>query len=756
MMNSRGLYCKLRIILLLFAVLIIFADDRTQVSAADSQYDCNLSNLWDNECYLAPDSVNTKIGYDQSMHFVDVIEVGNEYYFYGIRGTTNGAGVGLMTTTDGIHFVDKGIVYTPETGVTYDSFPGIYYENGVFYLYSERGVFGVNTYQVQLSTSTDGTHFTRQGIVLSPTSGNWDSGGVGTPTMIKKGSTYYLFYHGSNGVDMCSGVATSSSPTGPFTKYGQIPVLPCGPAGSFDGGTAGKRDIVQEGSYYYMVYEGSTDAANADFSGATWSSGFARSSDLLVWEKYHQNAVLPGAYPELPYGQGFGNDGPAFVDINGEKWVYYRGSSGANFTKRARLANEVSGGGYDVLLEAENMTHQVGAAVADGWNATQASHSAGYMISGQTASHNRGGENIAIFKGRINNNTLNNAVVMRIEVYDDTANSLVASRSITRGQFKQANHDEFFVLPYYSVAGHSLQYRVYWYDNSDITLDRVLIKYGDEQRYSLQNPKVYEAEGVSFGHSIGRADGDGWSANTVQDNTGYLTYGPYATDISTGSRAVRFRMMIDNNTIDNTNVVKLEVFDVTAGVVLGQETITRQKFREAYAYQEFPVVFNNATAGHQIEFRVLWYDNAYIKVDYIYVDSYSIQQFEAESTQMFHANGRADGDGWSANVAQDQANYMLYGPYVNYVTAGSRTASFRMMVDNNTFDNSPVVTIEVFDATANTLLSSSIITRQQFSSTNSYQDFILPFTYANPGNSLELRVLWHDSSYVNVDSIKIL
>jgi hypothetical protein len=37
----------------------------------------------------------------------------------------------------------------------------------------------------------------------------------------------------------------------------------------------------------------------------------------------------------------------------------------------------------------------------------------------------------------------------------------------------------------------------------------------------------HEVEARTFGHGVGRAEADGWSANTNQDAAGYLAFGPY-------------------------------------------------------------------------------------------------------------------------------------------------------------------------------------------------------------------------------------
>lgn len=80
------------------------------------------------------------------------------------------------------------------------------------------------------------------------------------------------------------------------------------------------------------------------------------------------------------------------------------------------------------------MTHTVGKAVIDGWNCNITEHNSGYMISGPSVADLPGGEATAIFKAKIDNNTADNANVMRIEVYDETSALTIATRDIKRQQ----------------------------------------------------------------------------------------------------------------------------------------------------------------------------------------------------------------------------------------------------------------------------------------------------------------------------------
>jgi len=220
-----------------------------------------------------------------------------------------------------------------------------------------------------------------------------------------------------------------------------------------------------------MVYEISTDQP---YETAKWSHTFARSPDMINWSKLPQKNLIPQT------NNKFGNDGPCFLNLNGTWWIYYRFWNGTqNMTRRARLANEINGG-YNRMWEAESLYHQIGRQDGDGWSANTAQDNAGFLVYGPYVTDIPVGENIAVFKAKIDNNSADDLVVMTLEVYDATADAIIASRQITRTQFAATNHYEFFSVPFLMTAtGHKMEFRVYWHDRAYIAVDRVFVNYGN-------------------------------------------------------------------------------------------------------------------------------------------------------------------------------------------------------------------------------------------------------------------------------------
>jgi hypothetical protein len=97
---------------------------------------------------------------------------------------------------------------------------------------------------------------------------------------------------------------------------------------------------------------------------------------------------------------------------------------------------------------------------------------------------------------------------------------------------------------------------------------------------------------------------------------------------------------------------------------------------------------------------------------------------------------------------------MVYGPYATEWGGGSGQAVFVMMVDDNVYDNEPVVTLEAYDATADQILTSRPVRRKEFRARSTYQRFAINFDLeGREGHRMETRVWWHDISYVRVDKV---
>jgi len=424
--------------------------------------------------FLQLDQQSSQIGYGMAMHSISTVTVGGVIHAYYVAAGTAGPGVGHAISTDGVNFSFQGLALNTGVNGSWDdlmaSFPGVWYDSGTYYMVYEGS--GHHLYNwIGLATSTDGVNFVKHPtpIIQNDTSsGSWEKGGMGTPNIYKSGTTWYVYYTASNGTDYQIGVASGASLTG-LSKSSLNPIIRTSSTG-WDSGTVGKRDIIVSGGVYYMVYEGSTDGvplANniVDFSQSNWSSGLARSTDLIHWTKFPLN-------PILPVRKSYGNDSPNLLSIRGATYIYYRvnNGNGINYTRRALIASSGYGGfARSWVAQDSALGHSIGRRTnATDWSANVAQDNAGYLQFGPYVSSVPVGENVAVWALQVDNNSADNYPIVKLEVSDfDAGQKILGSRVITRQQWAAPNRVEYFAVPFNNGASnHRLEFRIYWYDRA--------------------------------------------------------------------------------------------------------------------------------------------------------------------------------------------------------------------------------------------------------------------------------------------------
>lgn len=274
-----------------------------------------------------------------------------------------------------------------------------------------------------------------------------------------------------------------------------------------------------------------------------------------------------------------------------------------------------------------------------------------------------------------------------------------------------------------------------------------------KKRWAAQDPLLRHNTGVP-------ESGLRWKVRQGTDAAGYMQYGPYVKNSGVGLRAAKWRLMIDNVAADNAHVATLEVFDATSSTVLASRILKRKMFSVANQLQEFSLAYELpvASAGHALEYRVNWTGTGTLTLDS--VRQLASPAYEASHTfdaNRYHQIGRIDGDGWSADPALDSEGYLSHGPYTTSLESGETLGRFILQIPtpNHTLEpetRKDVAILEVFDATANTVLESRLLTSDDFSlwnhdgyfGENLYQNFEVPFTVDGSisGHSFELRVHW--------------
>ncbi len=222
----------------------------------------------------------------------------------------------------------------------------------------------------------------------------------------------------------------------------------------------------------------------------------------------------------------------------------------------------------------------------------------------------------------------------------------------------------------------------------------------------------------------------------------HVVFGPYATNIPAGDNIAEYTMGFPAG---SGLMATVDVNDATTHTVLASRDVQYSEF-VAGKSNKVKLPFVNAHPGNLLEFRVKWPGVGTIDVFHIVVVGSADVIASYAMSSVPHQRGRADGQDWSVNGVMDTAGYMTYGPYAQLPKAHKMTALFKLMVDNNTYDNSPAATIEVRDYDSGQLLATRTITRLEFSAPNVYNYF--PLQFYEDGwipqltGRLEFRVYW--------------
>lgn len=128
-------------------------------------------------------------------------------------------------------------------------------------------------------------------IIKTGEKDQWDDGFIEASDAFEDLGTYYFYYHGNGGGKSYRlGVATATSPLGPFKKYGDKPILDLGKQGSWDNRTIACGMVLKEGDEeYYMWYSG--DGSGGGARGMDVGLAIAE-NPLGPWKRYEQNPVM--------------------------------------------------------------------------------------------------------------------------------------------------------------------------------------------------------------------------------------------------------------------------------------------------------------------------------------------------------------------------------------------------------------------------------------------------------------------------------
>jgi len=208
---------------------------------------------------------------------------GYKLWYTGYDGTPDGRRMlGLATSPDGVNWTRH-----PGNPLVRDHWVEdvMVVKDGARYLMFAEGEGD----RAQLLTSPDGVRWERAGRldVRLASGAPIPDGPYGTPTAFRDGARWLLFYERSD-----KGVwVAASDDLKVWTNVRDEPVLAPGP-GAYDRDMVALNQVVRHGGRYYAYYHG---CATAGPDARKWAPAVAASDDLLHWQKYPGNPLLPVA-----------------------------------------------------------------------------------------------------------------------------------------------------------------------------------------------------------------------------------------------------------------------------------------------------------------------------------------------------------------------------------------------------------------------------------------------------------------------------
>ena len=316
--------------------------------------------------------------------------------YLGVHGSTRA--LGLATSPDGVHWTRRSSpVFTTGTGTGgWDSWSGgtrnglvvgsVLWDGAKYLLYYSAASGTCNQAGCAqagfgLATSTDTVTWTLANsgnpILTNVTDDAQHTGTCDNPThtfrypdVVKLGSTYYMWYNRGGGIGLATssdGISWTVQNSGCSVLYptdwddsGIWPNLPH--AYSWDG------DFVYAPSVFYdplakgfkMFYAG------CDVDCAVYRTGFATSTDGIIWTKYVGNPVLS------PMAGGFDNadniDNAAALLVNGQISLYYSADTVSSLVCREYSSDPACPNGEGFTASSIGLAYVSEVPLFAGWN----------------------------------------------------------------------------------------------------------------------------------------------------------------------------------------------------------------------------------------------------------------------------------------------------------------------------------------------------------------------------------------------------
>ena len=177
--------------------------------------------------------------------------------------------------------------------------------------------FDGKVWRTGLALSSDGEHWEKKGSVLSPAPGTWEGDYIAAngSALLVNGEYWYWYQAGARDTPR---IGLARSADGRAWRKEPAPVLDVGPVASWDERAVADPYVLQLGEWFYLYYLGQDRARRQQL-------GLARSHDGLHWEKLRANPVMEVPLPGNGSMDENGLGEPAVWQSSGLYWMLFTG-----------------------------------------------------------------------------------------------------------------------------------------------------------------------------------------------------------------------------------------------------------------------------------------------------------------------------------------------------------------------------------------------------------------------------------------------
>jgi hypothetical protein len=514
---SLRLVQNLRSIVLIALTIAVFQpiilSTVVQPAKADTTTPGTLDGLWtgvsyfERETYTSPYDLSLCPSYCQPVHEVApvALDANNIYMYYRSYKRTadptrpSHGEIGLATSTDGgtsftfwnsgLPVVPRGMNCDTDWDFTYAVAPSVVRVDSTHWYMVYEGsntncAGAYNRGSIGWATSSDGKTWQKKGILLAGIAdweiGSLGLGNIGTPFVGYFNQKFYVFYHGYDGARSQIGFA-SGPDLSSLTRFGS-PVIYNPDVDHWDWYVDSRASIIQEGSYYYMTFEGSTNPDPACTSG-NWGWGIARTTttnlDKGIWEKYPFNPI------RQTYNGGCGNDLPYLFRFNNNIYVYQREQGRRNHLWSGLSVSSVAGSdasikdGYLYVWRANvqcQTYHKLGYLDGASWAAATGSGQ-GHMCYGPYAFLTNGHYLVSF---RDKEDVVQCAYCVNVvnnEVYDSSSSTSILRIDVNRPAFLVPDTYNSLNYQFCATGTDNYEFRTWFYDTALIHQDSVFVRW---------------------------------------------------------------------------------------------------------------------------------------------------------------------------------------------------------------------------------------------------------------------------------------